>query len=141
LARCWHRRDWRQPLGHVDRRLAALVALQEAGRGELDEVAVAGGIGGDQGQMEARELARRARRMILDDVDLAAEDRLDLMLAAGGEELHRSVHHPVVGQRQRRLTERGGTLGEGVDLACSVEQRVLGVDVEVGTGRRHRRCV
>ena len=35
---------------------------------------------------------------------------------------------------ERRLAERRGALDQGVDLACAVEQRVLGVNVEVGAG-------
>ena len=51
-------------------------------------------------------------------------------------ELDRAVHDAVVGQAERRLVERRRALGELVDLARAVEQRVLGVDVEVGAGRR-----
>ena len=50
-------------------------------------------------------------------------------------ELDRAVHDAVVGQADGRLAERGGALGELVDLARAVEQRVLGVDVEMRDGR------
>ncbi len=123
----------------VDRRLTTLKALEEAGGRELHEVAVAGRRRRDQRQVEAFEPAGGPARVVLDDVRLAPEDRLDVVLAAGGEKLHGAVHHAVIGQRQRRLSERRGPLGQLLDLARPVEQRVLGVDVEVGAGRTHRR--
>src|SRR5687768_4082485 len=46
--------------------------------------------------------------------------------------LDRPVHHPVVGQAERRLPERGRALGERVDRAGAVEDRILGVDVKMG---------
>ena len=73
----------RRHLLEVDRRLAALIALEEAGRGQLDEVPVAGRRRGQQRQVEAVEPAGRTPRVIGDDVHLAPEDRLDAVLAAG----------------------------------------------------------
>ena len=52
-------------------------------------------------------------------------------LLAGLVVLDRAVHHAVVGEAERRLPERRRALGERVDPARAVEQRVLGVDVEV----------
>ena len=77
-------------LRHVDRRLAALVALEEAGRAQLDQVAVAGRRRRQQRQVEAVQPARGAPLVVVDDVRLAAEDRLDAVLARGGEQLDRS---------------------------------------------------
>ena len=48
--------------------------------------------------------------------------------------LDRAVHDAVVGQPERGLAEVGGALGERLDLARAVEQRVLGVDVQMGAG-------
>ena len=72
--------------------------------------------------------------MVVDEVDLAADDRLDAVLGARLVELDGAVHDAVVGQAERRLGELGGACGQRVDLARTVEQRVLGVDVEVGAG-------
>ena len=108
-------------LREIERRLAALVALEEAGRGELDEIAVAGRGGREQREMVALEPAGRPAGMVLDDVHLAAEDRLDVVLAARREQLNGSVHHAVIGQSEGRLFERGGPGGELLDLARSVE--------------------
>ena len=123
-------------LGEVDRRLAALQAFQEARRGELDEVAVAGVVGCQQRQVVALGLAPPAGDgVVVDEVDLAADDRLDAVLRAGLVELDGAVHHAVVGQAERRLAELRGALRERLDLARAVEQRVLGVHVQVGAGR------
>lgn len=69
--------------------------------------------------------------MILDEIDLATEDRLDVVLGAGLLKLDHAVHHAMVGQSERWLTELGGTGGKRLDFACAVEQGVLGVDVQM----------
>ena len=91
-------------------------------------------------QREVVVLVAPARGLVVDEVDLTAEDRLDAVLAGGLEVLDRAVHHAVVGQPERGLAEVRRALGEGVDLARAVEQRVLGVDVQMGAGGwRHGR--
>ena len=69
-------------------------------------------------------------------------------VAAGLVVLDRAVHHPVVGQPQRRHPQLGGALGQRhpphvlallvllarAQLAGAVEQRVLAVDVKVYGG-------
>ena len=57
------------------------------------------------------------------------------MLLGGLVELDGAVHDAVVGQADGRLIEGGGALGELADVARAVEQRVLGVDVQVRDGR------
>jgi hypothetical protein len=126
-------------LGHIDRRLTALIPLEEPGRAQLDEVAVTGRCGREQRQVEPVEPARGAPLVIVDDVRLATENRLDAVLARCGEQLDRTVHHAVVGETDRRLTERRRPLDERLDLARPVEQRILGVDVKVRAGRGHSR--
>ncbi len=90
---------------HVDRGLAALKPVQEPGRGEFDQVAIARVVLGQQREVEPLELARASSRVIVDDVDLAADDRLDPVLATGREELDRPVHDPVVGQTEGGLVK------------------------------------
>ena len=51
--------------------------------------------------------------------------------------LDRAVHHPVVGEAECRHLEFGGARGERVDLACTVEQRVFAVDVQVDRSAAH----
>ena len=75
---------------------------------------------------------------VVDVVRLEAHDRLDAVLLRGLIELDRPIHHAVIGQPEGRLTEARGTLCKLVDLARTIEQRVLGVDVEMGaSGSRH----
>src|SRR5262249_50433671 len=124
-------------LREVDRWLAPLVAREKTGRGQLDQVLVPGRGGGEQRQMKAIELAGGATGVIIDDVCLAAEDRLDVMLPTGAEQLDGSVHDAVVGQPKRRLIVGCGSFGQLLDLARAVEQGVLGVDVEMRAGGTH----
>jgi hypothetical protein len=79
-------------------------------------------------------LARPAGGVIVDQIDLTADDRLDAVLCACLVELDGAVHHAVVGQAERRLAELGGPRRQGVDLARAVQQRVLGVHVQVCAG-------
>ena len=72
--------------------------------------------------------------VIVDEVDLAADDGLHAVLGAGVLELHRPVHHPVISQPQRRLLELGRPRREVLDLARPIEQRILGVHVQMGAG-------
>ena len=65
------------------------------------------------------------------DVDLAAEDRVDAALAGGVVEHHRREHVAVLGDSQRRHLQRRCLIEQLVDAAGAVEQRVLGVQVEV----------
>ena len=83
--------------------------------------------------MVALDLAL-ADRAVVDEVRLEAEDRLDVVLLAGLVELDRAVHHAVVGEAERGLAERRRARGEAVDVRRAVEQRVLGVDVQMRAG-------
>jgi hypothetical protein len=68
---------------------------------------------------------------VVGDVHLAADERLDAVLARLAVELDRAREAPVVGERDRRHLELGRTGRELGDAARPVEDRVLGVDVEV----------
>ena len=124
--------EWRLQQLHVDVRLPAREALEEARRAQLDQIAQAGLVLGQQRQvvaLVAHLLGDLAA--IVDEIGLHAEDRLDAVRAARVVHLHRPVHHPVVGQSQGRHPELGGALRHPLDLARSVEQRVLAVHMEV----------
>ena len=126
----------------VDRRLAAVESFQEACRGELHQVAIAGVACGQQRQVVALHLRGRfgpahpcgGGGVVVDEIDLTADDRLDTVLGARLVQLHGAVHHTVVGEAQRGLAELRRAGRERVDLARPVEQRVLGVDVQMGAG-------
>ena len=72
---------------------------------------------------------------IVDDVHLAADDRLDPLGLRGLEEIDHPGHRAVVGERDGRHLEPRGFLGERGDATCPVEDRVLGVDVQVDRPR------
>ena len=113
----------------VDPRLA-VVPLQVAGRAELDQVVVALGALGQQRQVRPSLLAR-ALGAIRHDVRLEAHDRRDAALARPPVELDRAGHDPVVGQRGGGLAELLDAIEQARDLARPVEDRVVGVDVQV----------
>ncbi len=59
--------------------------------------------------------------MVVHQIDLTAENRLDVVFRASAVELHHAVHDAVVGESERGLVELGGPLGQVLDLACAVE--------------------
>jgi hypothetical protein len=71
------------------------------------------------------------RSAVLGDVDLAADQRLDAVLAGLADELDRAGERTVVGERDGGHLELGRPLRERGDPACPVEDRVLGMDVQV----------
>ena len=70
-------------------------------------------------------------RGVVADVDLAADDRLDSLLRRVLVELHRARQRAVVGEPDGRHLELRGALREGRNTAGPVEDRVLGVDVQM----------
>ena len=116
---------------------AVVEALEVRRGGELEQVAVPGLVLREQGDVVGRPLGGVAlepapRR----DVALEADDRLDLLPASLLVELERAVEVAVVGDREGVLTERLGPRDEVRDRAEPVQQRVLGVHMEVGEHRR-----
>ncbi len=111
----------RRQLLEVYRRLASLKTLQKAPRAQLDEVPVPGGRLRQQREVKAIQPSRRPPLVVLDQVHLAADDRLDPLPPAGGEQLHGAVHHAVIGESQRRLAKRRGPGRQGVDFARAVQ--------------------
>ena len=80
-------------------------------------------------------LALLLRVPVVGDVDLAADDGLDSLVPGRLVEVDRAGERAVVGERDGRHLELGGALREVRDPAGAVEDRVLGVDVEVDEGR------
>ena len=68
-------------------------------------------------------------------VELAADDRLDPGLQALLVEVDGAVHHAVIGDADRRHPEVGGLAHKAADPARPVEERELGVVVEVDEAR------
>ena len=119
----------------VDARLV-VVALEVAEARELDQVPVALGRLGEERQVRVALLLGLA---VVGDVDLAAEDRLHAVLLRLLDEVDRARERAVVGERDGRHLELRGPRGERRDAARPVEDRELGVDVEMDerSGFRH----
>ena len=127
----------------VDARLV-VVALEIAERDELDEVVVPLEVLGQQ--REVRPVAAPRWLFcstILDEVDLAANNRLDARFFGRPIEINGTCHRAVVGHRDRRHLELYRTIDEVLDTARTIENRVLGVTVQVdklsGHGERSYR--
>jgi hypothetical protein len=112
-----------------------VVALEITGRGELDQVGVALVRLGQEGQVCVALLLRSA---VVRDVDLAAEDRLHSLLRRLAVELDRAGERAVVRKRDGGHLKLGRAGCQLRNPAGAVEDRVLGVDVEVDERRfRH----
>ena len=127
----------------VDARLV-VVALEIAERAELDEGrGEALGRLGQQRQVVPVALRRvLARAAVVDEVDLAPQQRLDARLPGAAVELERARHRAVIGDPDRGHAELHRTLDELRDAAGAVQDRVLGMDVQMGVTRHggsHRR--
>ena len=117
----------------VDARLV-VEALGVAGRHQLDQVVVALVGLREQDQMVLR-LARDCRSSCAGSpgrhVDLAAENRLHAPLPRVVVKDHRREQVAVLGDRHRRHLQRGRLIEQLVDPARAVEQRKLGVEMEM----------
>jgi len=110
-------------------------ALQVRRRHQLNEVAIAFLVLAQQDQMVVAVRIVLERLPLLRDIHLAADHGVDALLLGRVVELDRAEQVAVVGHGD------GGhfLLGDGVhelgDLACAVEQRVIGVAVQMYEGR------
>jgi hypothetical protein len=123
-------------------------AVQERVRRELEEVAVARDRLGEQHEVPAAVLlagvglvaAVALLAVAVDgDVGLDPEDRLDAELLRLQVELHRPEHVAVVGDRDGVHAEFLHALEQALDAVAAVEQRVLGVEVQMSEHRFARR--
>ncbi len=103
--------------------------------GEADKVAVAGFVFGEDEEvivLGVRVGVLAEVGVFLADVELAAEDGLERLFVHGVEEVDGAVDVAVVGDGGGGLADLGEVLGELVDVAGTVEERVVGVEMEVG---------
>ena len=116
----------------VDPRLV-VEAVRIAGRHQLDQVVVALQIFSQQHQMVLRRagVAALLEPAAGRDVHLASENRVEAPLPRVIVEDHRREQVPVLGDRDRRHPERDRLVEHLVDAARAVEQRKLGVEVQV----------
>ncbi len=121
----------------VDPRLV-VVALEVAQRGQAYEVGVAL-IGLSQKSQVC--VALLLRLAIVGDVDLAADDGLHAVLARLPRELDRPGERAVVGERHGRHLESRRLGRQLRDPARPVENRILGVDMQMDEGGGHREVI
>ena len=109
-------------------------ALQVGEAGELDQVVVAGLVGGDEGEviefLGASGVVAVAA-VAGGEVALVAEQGLEARRLHGVMELHRAEHVAVVGDGHGRHAEPLGLLGHLVNAAGPVQQAELRMDVQV----------
>ena len=127
---------------HVDVRLAARESLQEARGAELHQVAEARVVGRQQGEVVALVANALADRLaVVDQVGLQPDDRLDPLLPAGLVEVDGAVHHPVVGEPERRHAELRRPLATIAARSCrrrrAASTRCGRADGRPGCSRRH----
>ena len=119
-----------------------VLALHPGDGVELHQVVVALVVHGQQDQMVpvapvalAHFLVGAVGVALRVDVELAADDRLDAGLLAGLVEVDGPEHVAVVGDGQRPHARRQRLLHVVLDLGGAVEQRVVGVVVQVDEAR------
>ena len=64
-------------------------------------------------------------------VNLASDDGLDIMFFRGLIEFDRTVHDPMIRDRERIKLKLTGSFHQSIDPAGSIENRKLGVEMEV----------
>ncbi len=119
----------------VDPRLE-IEAFQRGGTGQLDQVAKAGAVLGQQRQVIAGRLAAGRPALVKatarGDVGFVADDRVDPRILRLAIELQRTVQVAVVGQRQRVHAVIDAAIDQFADVAGPVEQAVVAVAMQVG---------
>jgi hypothetical protein len=128
---------------HVDARLVP-VALEVGPAGERHQVAVAGVVLGEHGQVVRPLLAVGAAALLVAArsdrlIQLRAEDRVQAPLRGRTVELDETEQHPMVGDRDAGLPIPLDRVQQVVDTRSAVEHRVLGVDVQVHESARSGR--
>ena len=79
-------------------------------------------------------IPRRLRAMVLRlaHVELAAQDRLHALFLGRIEKVHRAVDVPVVRHGHGLLPQRRHAIRQLIDVAGAVQQRVFGMQMQVG---------
>jgi hypothetical protein len=111
----------------------AVEAVEGGFGGDADEVAIALFVGGeDEEVIVVVTFARGAVVLVFGDVELAAEDGLDAFFLGRFKEMDCAVDVAMVGHGDGLLAEGGDAVDEFGEVAGSVEEGVLGVEMEVG---------
>ncbi len=111
-------------------------AFQLRGRGDLEQVLITGLVLSQEQQV--RGFAVFLRVVLLHragcHVGLQPDDGLDPGVLGGVIKLDHTEHRPVVSDGQGGHVHLFGALDQLLDITEAVEQRVFGVNVEVGEG-------
>jgi len=118
----------------VDARLV-VIALQMRRRGKFDKIPVTDLIFRQQHEMMVNVPAA-ARRLLVEaaagsDIDLTANNRFDAFVSGGLVKINRAAEHAVIGDRERRESQLVRFVDQPVEAAGAIEQRILGVQMEV----------
>jgi hypothetical protein len=117
------------PLAHA--RLA-IEAVQRSLRGNPHQVAVALFVLRQHQQViVVVPLAGRAMVLVLADIQLAAQNRLDPLGLRRIEKVHRPIDIPVVGHGDRLLPQRRHPVHQLGQVASPVQQRVLRMQMQM----------
>ena len=110
--------------------------------GELDEIFVAGRVLGEQAEVMIN-IASPAAGFLFQpaagrDIHFAADDGLDALFTGRLVKINRAIEHAVVGDGQRGKFQFMGLFHQPVQTAGAIEQRILGVQMEMNKVRmRH----
>ena len=123
--------------GAVDARAgehATTHAIEVRARGELDQVGVANFILRQQQHVEIVLAAfdHRVFRRAGCHIRFHANDRLDANLFRSGVEVHRAIHHAVVGQRNAVHPQFRRALDNAFGGGIAIEQAIFRMDMEMG---------
>ena len=125
----------------IDARLE-VEAFERGGAGELDQVAKAGPVLGQQRQVIAGGLAAAGPSLVEAaawcDVGLVADDRVDARSLRLAVELQGTVQVAVIGQRQGVHAVIDAPSDQLADVTGTVEQTVMAVTMQVGKWSRAR---
>ena len=120
----------------VDARLV-IETVQIPGRDQLDQVAITGLVFAQQHQVVVAIGIVLDALPLLRDVHFAADHRMDAVLLGLVVKLHRAEQVAVVGHSDRGHLLLLHLLHQLRDLAGSIEQRVVGMAMQMNEGRGH----
>ncbi len=70
--------------------------------------------------------------ILLADVKLTAQNRLDAPLLRRLKEMHRAINIAVVGNRNRLLADVGNMVHQLFNIAGAIQKRIISMQVKVG---------
>ena len=117
----------------IDARLV-VEAFQVRGGDQLDEVAIAFLVFAEQHQVVVAVGIAARLVALLRNVHLAADHRMDALRLGGVVELHRAEEIAVIGHGHRGHLLLDHDLHQLVDIAGAVEQRIVGMAMQMDEG-------